>query len=145
MALTAASAFRSMQGTWTNPAIGSHVRPRLCSLKNGHINHTELRKLDDPLYTNHADFSRILHLIYRSTHHSRKSCSSHRACHTDLALATDLRRYQVASSVSRVLDQMSRATLPDMLAPRLYSIPIAAVVKRNSITSRSGFSEMNSM
>lgn len=32
MALMAAMALRSMQGIWTRPAIGSQVRPRLCSM-----------------------------------------------------------------------------------------------------------------
>ena len=32
MALTEATALRSMQGIWTRPPMGSQVRPRLCSM-----------------------------------------------------------------------------------------------------------------
>ena len=32
IAFTAPIALRSMQGIWTSPAIGSQVRPRLCSM-----------------------------------------------------------------------------------------------------------------
>ncbi|MCY1557417.1 hypothetical protein D9M68_942660 [compost metagenome] len=32
MALTEATALRSMQGTWTSPPMGSQVRPRWCSM-----------------------------------------------------------------------------------------------------------------